>query len=432
MNLRSKPLSDVGAIIELTIDEIGSRGDGIGHWKNAPVFVPFAAPGDQLKVCLGAAREQGRAAEIEEIVTPSRIRGTPACRHFGICGGCALQHLKDEVYAAWKRGLVETALAHRGFVEIAVGELIRTPPKSRRRANLKATYRGGEVLLGFYERASHHVVDVGECPVLLPEIETFIPSLRGLLRELLRPGEQAEIDVTAAASGLDTTIAAGFDAHMRTRTILARFGEQQDLARVNWLARDKETPEPIVIRRSVALDFGGVSVELPPRAFLQPSLAGEAALIERVTAACVRAKRIADLYSGCGTFSFPLARAGRVHAFESDAVMVAALNIAAKRANLGQKVIAETRDLERRPLAATDLDKFDAVVFDPPRPGAKRQAEEIARSKVPTVVAVSCNPASFARDARILVDGGYQIESVAPLDQFLWSPHVEVIAVFRK
>jgi 23S rRNA (uracil1939-C5)-methyltransferase len=432
MNPKSKPLADIGAIVEVAIDEIGSRGDGIGTWKDAPVFVPFAAPGDRLKVRLGATREKGRTAEIVEIMAPGPMRGVPACRHFGLCGGCALQHLTDDSYAAWKVDLVRAALSHRGFEDVEVGALIRTLARSRRRANLKAICRGGEVSLGFYERASHRVVDVMECPVLLPDIEEFIPPLRALLQELLRAGEQAEIDVTAAASGLDVTIAAGFDAHMKTRTILAQFGEEQDLARVNWLARDKDTPEPIVIRRPVTLDFGGVSVDLPPRAFLQPSLTGEAALVERVTAACAGEKRVADLYSGCGTFSFPLARTARVHAFESDAALVAALNNAAKRANLAQKVTAETRDLDRRPLPASDLDNFDAVVFDPPRPGAKRQSEEIARSKVRRVVAVSCNPASFARDARILTDGGYRIESVTPLDQFLWSPHVEVIAVFRK
>ncbi|MFZ0694941.1 MAG: TRAM domain-containing protein, partial [Alphaproteobacteria bacterium] len=323
MNPKSKPLADVGAIVEIAIDEIGSRGDGIGQWKDAPVFVPFTVPGDRLKVRLGATREKGRAAEIVEIIGSSPARGVPACRHFGLCGGCALQHLTDDSYAAWKVNLVRAALSHRGFENVEVGALIRTPAGSRRRANLKAMCRGGEVLLGFYERTSHRVVDVGECPVLLPEIENFIPPLRALLQKLLRPGEQAEIDVTAVASGLDVTIAAGFDAHMKTRTILAEFGEDQDLARVNWLSRDNDTPEPIVIRRPVALALGGVAVDLPPQAFLQPSLTGEAALIEHVTAACAGKKRVADLYSGCGTFSFPLARSTRVHAFESDAAMVA-------------------------------------------------------------------------------------------------------------
>lgn len=421
-----------GEVVELTIESIGARGDGIAHRKGAPVFVPFSAPGDHLRARLGLSREQGFAAEIVEILEQGKDRTEPACRHFGICGGCALQHVEDAAYAEWKRELVRSALAHRGLGGVAIAELIRTPPGSRRRANLKAMRRADETLLGFFERSSRRVVDVAECPVLAPEIERFIPPLRDLLGQLLRPGEQAEIDVTAAANGLDVTIAAGFDAHMATRTILARFADDNDLARVSWLSKGKETPETVVARREVAVDFAGIPVAPPPGAFLQPSAAGEAALIERVTAACAGAKNIADLFSGCGTFALPLAREARVHAVEGDAAMVAALVAAAKREGFGNKVTAETRDLERRPLRAGELARFEAVVFDPPRPGAKIQAIEIARSNVPVAVAVSCNPATFARDARILVDGGYRIENVTPLDQFLWSAHVELIAVFRK
>ena len=421
-----------GDIAEIAIEEIGARGDGIAHLDGTPIFVPFSVPGDRLRVRLGATREQGRAAEIVEILAPGPARTEPPCRHFGVCGGCALQHLADSAYAEWKRGLVRAALAHRGLGDVAVGDLIRTAPSSRRRANLKAIRRGGETLLGFYERATRRVVDVAACPVVVPQIENLIPALRDLLHRLLRPGEQAEVDVTAAATGLDIVIAAGFDAHMKTRTVVAEFAEAQDLARVSWLSKGRETAEPVVMRRAVALEFAGVQVELPPRAFLQPSVSGEAALIAYVVEACAGAKHVADLYSGCGTFALPLAKQARVHAAEGDAAMVAALVAAGKRAGLANRLAAETRDLERHPLSAAELKVFDAVVFDPPRPGAKKQAAEIARSKVPVVVAVSCNPATFARDARVLVDGGYALAGVTPLDQFLWSSHVEVVAVFRK
>ena len=421
-----------GEIAEVTIESIGARGDGIAHLQGAPVFVPFSVPGDRLKIRFGVTREQGRAAEIVEILERGADRIEPACRHFGTCGGCALQHWGDAAYAAWKRGLVVAALAHRGLGDIEVGALIRTPPKSRRRANLKALRRANETLLGFYERDSRRVVDVAQCPVLVPAIERFIAPLRALLDQLLRAGEQAEIDVMAAAGGLDVVISAGFDAHMRTRTILAQFAGDNDLARVSWISEGKETPETIVSRQEVAVSCAGIGILPPPGAFLQPSEAGEAALIERVAAACAGAKIVADLYSGCGTFALPLAKHSRVHAVEGDGAMVAALTTAAKRAGYGNKITGEKRDLDRRPLAATELSRFDAVVFDPPRPGAAKQAIEIARSKVPVAVAVSCNPATFARDARTLVDGGYEIESVTPLYQFLWSPHTEVIAVFRK
>lgn len=423
---------DAGEIVEVAIESIGARGDGIAHRGGAPVFVPFSVPGDRLLVRLGASREQGRSGEIVELLDKGKDRADPACRHFGTCGGCALQHLADAAYAEWKRSLARSALAHRGFEGVAVGELIRTPPGSRRRANLKAMRRGSETLLGFYERGSRRVVDIAECPVVVPQIERFIVSLRELMQTLLRPGEQAAIDVAAFATGLDVVIAASFDAHRKTRATLVEFADAHDLARMSWLAKDQETPETIVARRDVFLDFAGVRVAPPPAAFLQPSAEGEAALIARVTDACAGASLIADLYSGCGTFALPLAKAARVHAVEADAAMIAALMAAGKRAGLGNKLTAETRDLERRPLSAGDLSRFDAIVFDPPRPGAKIQAAEIARSKVPLAVAVSCNPASFARDARALVDGGYELKEVTPLDQFLWSPHVELVAVFRR
>ena len=427
-----KPDRDAGEIADVTIESIGARGDGIAHRNGAPVFVPFSVPGDRLRVRLGAAREQGHGGEIVEILDKGNERAEPACRHFGVCGGCALQHMADAAYAEWKCALVRSALAHRGLEGVAVAGLIRTPPGSRRRANLKAIRRGSETLLGFYERGSRRVVDIAECPVVMPAIGRFLSPLRELMQKLLRPGEQAEIDVTAFATGLDVVIATSFEAHRKTRTILVEFADTHDLARVSWLGKDQETPEIIVARRDVFLDFAGTRVAPPPRAFLQPSAEGEAALIARVTVACDDAATIADLYSGCGTFAVPLAKAARVHAGEADAAMIAALMAAGKRVNLGNKLTAETRDLDRRPLSAGELSRFDAVVFDPPRPGAKIQAAEIARSKVPLVVAVSCNPASFARDARALVDGGYELKEVTPLDQFLWSPHVELVAVFRR
>ncbi len=421
-----------GETAEVTIEEIGARGDGIARRNGAPVFVPFSAPGDRLKLRLGAAREKGRAAEIAEILIPGPDRAAPACPHFGVCGGCALQHLTDSAYAGWKRDLVRTTLSHRGFENVSLGDLVRTPPHSRRRANFKAMRGPAGIVLGFYERGSHRVVDVARCPVLRPEIESLIAPLRGLMAALLDPGAKAEVDATLAATGIDLTIATSTPPDRGVLERIAAFAEKSDLARVNWLVRGSGSPRTIVSRRPVFLEFAGVRVDLPPRAFLQPSAAGEDALVGRVVAACAGAKNIADLYSGCGTFTFPLARGARVHAAEADEAMAAALISAARRANLAASVTAEARDLERRPLLASDLDPYDAVVFDPPRPGAKRQATEIARSAVPVAVAVSCNPASFARDARLLVDGGYALQSVTPLDQFLWSPHVEIIAVFRK
>jgi 23S rRNA (uracil1939-C5)-methyltransferase len=309
--------------------------------------------------------------------------------------------------------------------------MIRVPPASRRRASLAAERAGGLVRLGFHQRASHRVIDAEACRILLPGLASLLPSLRDLLRVILGEGERAQIAITQTDSGVDMVLGWTGRPDLAAREALAGFANQADLARLSWLSPPSPA-EPVAHRRPAQLRFGDVLVDLPPGAFLQPSTAGEAALTAGVVAALDGCRSIADLYSGCGTFTFPLARRSRVHAVDGDAAAIAALASAARRAGLGAQVTAMARDLAESPLAAEELRPFDGAVFDPPRAGARAQAQELAHSRVPVVVAVSCDPATFARDARILIDGGYRLLEVAPVDQFVWSPHVELTAVFRR
>jgi 23S rRNA (uracil1939-C5)-methyltransferase len=345
------------------------------------------------------------------------------CRHFGICGGCTSQNLDPRDYMARKHALVVDALSHEGLDTSVVADLVSVPAGSRRTARFGA--RNGVV--GFTVGGSNALFDVLECPVLRPEIVAAVPHLRALA-----PKGFADIPVTLADTGLDVVLRTSDEPGLARRQDWAARARGAGFARVSWqrAGRDRRhvagPPEPIAALKPVRMAFSGVPVDLPPAAFAQPTAEGEAVLVREVVAALEGAKRVADLYAGCGPFTFAVNRA--VHAYEGDAAMVAALTGAARRAQ--RNVAAETRDLAKRPLLAQELDRFDGVVLDPPRAGAAPQVRELAKSKVPTIAYVSCNPQSFARDARVLVEGGYRLERVVPLDQFLWTPHVELAARF--
>jgi 23S rRNA (uracil1939-C5)-methyltransferase len=421
---------------EVEIEEIGARGDGVAHLPDGTrVFVPYTVPGDRVRARLSAGDGEGVAGRAVEWLTRGEGRAEPPCRHFGECGGCALQHLAGDFYAAWKRSLVETALRRRGFEAPPVAPLVTAAPATRRRADFAAVRRKDDVLLGFHARASHRVVDLAECPVMEPPIAALLPPLRELLFALLRPSDKAGVTITATDSGLDVVLESPIALGAGGRERLAAFAQAQDLARLSRRHPNARGAETVVERRPARMSFGGVPVDLPAGAFLQATRAGEATLTAFVLDAMGDAPRVADLFSGCGTFSFPLAArrgvAASVHAVDGTEPAVAALARAAQQARLG-RVTTLVRDLARRPLNDQELARFDAVVFDPPRAGAREQAEALALSRVPVVVAVSCNPATFARDARILVDGGYRLEWVKPVDQFLWSPHVELVARFAR
>jgi 23S rRNA (uracil1939-C5)-methyltransferase len=402
--------------VELEIERLGARGDGIARHQGRNVYVPFTAPGDRVRVVLAGARGEGIAARLVEIVRPSPARAHPVCRHFGACGGCTLQHVGADAYAEAKRATVVEALARHGLGAAPVAPLQRLPPGTRRRARF-AVRRGR---IGFQARASHDVVALEECAVLAPAIVALLPALRGLR------GNDGYA-VTLADSGLDVVAERRAAPDLAALEALAAFAERCDLARLSW--RGDGAPLPVAARRPVRVVLHGVPVDPPPDAFLQATPEAEATLAGLVLAGLGGAERVADLFAGIGTFTFALASRARVHAVEGDAPALAALRAAANRAGRS-RITAEARDLEARPLAPEELAAYDAVVLDPPRAGAQAQTAALARSTVPRVIAVSCNPATFARDAAQLVAGGYRLEGVVPVDQFLWSPHVELVAVF--
>lgn len=415
--------------VELTVERIGGRGDGLAVLDGLPVFVPLAVPGDRVRVRIEGERAGGLAAEVLELVEPGPGRVEPPCPLFGRCGGCALQHLEDARYARWQRGQVETALRRAGLADVPVGEVVRTPAGVRRRATFAAKRTAGGVLLGYNERQSHWIVPVEQCLVLDPAITALLGPLRAVLADILPDGRAMDLSVTVLEGGLDLLLTGGVEPGLAEREVWAAFAGAVDLGRLSWRAEERSPAEPLAHRRPVAARFGGVAVPVPPGAFLQASREGEAALTGLVTDALGGAATVLDLFAGCGTFSFPLARAARILAVEGDAAAHAALAAGVRQE---PKVAALLRDLFRDPLVPAELDRFEAVVFDPPRAGAAAQAAEIARSRVPVVAGVSCNPATFARDARLLAEGGYRLERVTPVDQFLWSPHIEVVGVFRR
>jgi len=427
--VRGKVDSDETAeIFELAIESLGASGDGIARHGGATIYLPFTAPGDRL-TARRIGRDHARAIEWRAY---GPDRQTPPCPHFGACGGCALQHLSDAAYGAWKTDIARTALARRGFRELPIAALVRTPPATRRRAEFVSVRHGRTVALGFHAPASSEVIPIQTCLVLAPALVALLAPLRGLLADILGEGERLDVHVNLTQSGIDVLMTAVRALDLGGRERLAAFASDAHLARLCWRPGPRVAADPVTLAARPRMTFGGVGVDLPPGAFLQASAAGETAIIGEVLAAASGCRRIGDLYSGCGTLSFPLARNARVHAIESERAMVDALTTAAGRARLDGQITAETRDLARLPLSPEELAPFDAVVFDPPREGARAQSEMLARSRVPLVVGVSCNPGTFARDARLLVEGGYRLERLLPIDQFLWSPHLELVGVFRR
>jgi 23S rRNA (uracil1939-C5)-methyltransferase len=417
--------------IDVTIDAVGSRGDGLARAPDGTaLFVPFTVPGDRVRVRSGQARAGGVVAEVKELLAPGGDRVAARCAHYADCGGCSLQHWSDAAVLEWKRGEIGAALGHRGL-EISVAPTLATPPGERRRARLAARREGDAIALGFRARASRRVVPLDLCPVLAPALQALLGPLKGFAAAILRSNEEAHFEVTQTDGGVDLVV----EHHRRPGpdviSAIAAFASAHGLARVSWRT-DGSGDADLVIRQAAAeVVFGGVPVEIPAGAFIQASPAAEAALVGEVLAATAKAKRVADLFAGCGAFTFPLAEHARVHAVESNAAAVAAVAAAAS-GRTGVSVTAEVRDLERRPLMANELAKYDAVVLDPPRRGARPQAEALAKSAVRTVAYVSCNMGTFARDARLLVNGGYVLQRVVPVDQFLWSAHVELVGVFTK
>lgn len=347
------------------------------------------------------------------------------CRHFGTCGGCAFQDMSADAYRALKREMVEKALAlHR--VEAPVSKLLETAPATRRRAALRAVSAGGELLIGFNALRSHAVVDMQECFVLTPGLLSLVPELRKVLRRLLKTGAQVEITVTETNSGFDLSLDLPGKNLAQFVALLAQWARGRNVARIFV------NGEIAVHAANPAIRIGCADVSLPRNTFLQPSSEGEMILQTAVFNVVRGARRIADLFAGCGTFSLVLAEHARIHAVDLDVEALRSLDEAARKTGGLKPVTTETRDLFRNPLRPDEFKGFDAVVIDPPRAGARGQAELIAESRIPRIAYVSCNPETFARDAAILIKAGFRLTDVSPVDQFLWSKHIELVGSFER
>jgi 23S rRNA (uracil1939-C5)-methyltransferase len=405
----------------LDIARLGAQGDGVADTPSGPVFVPYALAGERVQ-----ADVHGERARLIAVMTPSPDRIAPVCRHFTHCGGCAVQHLRSPAYLAWKREMVIAAFASRG-IDAPVAPVASVGVGARRRAAFSARRTGRGVVLGFHEAKGVEIVDLQECPVTASAIVRVLPGLRRLVEPLMSRRAPGRVIVTLAANGLDVAVEdVPGDPPPDVREFLAREATALGLARLT-LAGDTLYQATVP-----AVRFGTANVVLPARSFLQAAPVAEAAMVRLVTQAVVGAKRVVDLFSGMGTFTFPLAQNASVLAVDGDKQAIAALQNAAKRTPGLKPIEVKVRDLFREPLSARELQGFDAAVFDPPRAGAATQAQSLVDSPINVVVAVSCNPATLARDARILIDGGFKLERVTPIDQFLFSPHIEAVAVFRR
>jgi 23S rRNA (uracil1939-C5)-methyltransferase len=410
---------------QLTITRLGHRGDGVADTANGPVYVPYALPGDAVSVEAVPGNHPDRR-HLLHVDTPSPERVAPVCRHFGTCGGCALQHWALPAYRDWKRSLVIEALQHAGL-ETDVAPLIDAHGEGRRRAVLHARRGTHNVLeVGFSAPRAHHVIAIDSCPVLAPGLGGALKAAWAIAEALKTSKKPLDIQITATDAGMDIDVRGTGPLAPDAITRLATVAEVSELAR---LTRHGETA---VQRAQPVITIGRARVPLPPGSFLQATAQGEAALARLVLEHVGKAKRVADLFAGVGTFALRLAERARVTAADSEAKAIDALSRAAKSTPGLKQVDAFARDLFRRPLVAAELMGFDAVVFDPPRQGAEAQARELAQSSIKTVVAVSCDPVTFARDVKILVDGGYRLASVTPVDQFRYSQHVEVVGKLER
>ncbi len=408
----------------LRIERLAHKGDGVAKTDAGQIFVPYTLEGE-----LVSARVQGPRAELQDVLESSKDRIAPICKHYGKCGGCSLQHMAPEAYRDFKRQQIIEALSSRG-IETPVEDALVCDKGSRRRAVFAAVRAGHKVLFGYHTAKSNHLVDVEECPVIAPEILKAVPGLRKLAGEVLPRKGELKFTVTTTQSGLDVAISGLGKLKDKFYLQLSQGAVENDLAR---LTVDGET---IIEIRPPLLDMSGVAVPIPAGGFIQAALSAETAMGDLLSEGLSGCKRVADLFCGAGTLSFRAAQFANVHGVEGEASSLKALDAGLRRAKGLKKVTTERRDLFRRPLVAQELDNFgkgyDSVVFDPPRAGAHAQAQELAKSPVKKIVAISCNPASFARDVRELLDGGYKIKRVVPVDQFLYSPHVEVVALLER
>lgn len=400
------------------IARLGQRGDGMA---TDGTIVPYALPGERVSI-----RNDGTRVSLVAVETPSPDRIDPFCGYFGTCGGCAVQHLAPEPYAAWKRGNLAQGLAQAG-IDVPCEPTRDAHGSGRRRLTLHVREIDGKGVAGLMEARSHALVAIDHCPITVEPLHRAPAVARALSAPLGHGRKPLDVAFTATEAGLDVDLRGHGPVSEGLRATLVRLAGDLDLARLSLHG------DIVVERRAPAITTGGARLVPPPGGFLQATEAGEAMLAELVVSALdKRVKRVVDLFSGAGPFTLAMARTRDVHAVEGEAAAIASLDRAFRATRGLHRITSETRDLFRRPLLPIELETFDAVVFDPPRAGAQAQAKRIAESKVPLVIGVACDIGSFARDAATLIEGGYRLERVVPVDQFKYSSHLEMVGVFRK
>ncbi|MDX1974532.1 MAG: hypothetical protein SFT92_02525 [Rickettsiales bacterium] len=419
----SIPTSLLNPPLNITIDTIGGLGDGIASHQRKPVFVPKSAAGDELSVRV--IKETGDAirAEIVSIIKPGPDRVSAPCPYYEGCGGCSMMHINESAYQSFKRIQFINALHHAGFA-LADPSVEFIPFSSRRRVELKCV--GGA--LGFYRQRSHDLIPIDHCIILRPALDQAIGTVKAVLPHLSMHDAIDAISLTETPSGLDMVIS--------LRTIPANkqwFEPLTHLPVARLSIRDtNDTLRTVYQKQPLTIRLGNYDVFLPPDAFLQATLEGQELLTYYALQGTKGAKQVVDLFCGIGTYSFPLSERTNVHAVELDKQMVSTLIQSAKQHRLEQKITAETRDLFKKPLTASELNRFDAAVINPPRLGSKAQIQEIAKSTLPSIVMISCNPATWSRDAKILKEAGFTLDKAVGIDQFVYSPHLEIASIFTR
>jgi 23S rRNA (uracil1939-C5)-methyltransferase len=404
----------------LAIDGLGVRGDGIASSESGAIYVPYTLPGEMVEVDPWPGHPDRRTLLRVEAASAARV--TPVCPHFGVCGGCALQHWDAAPYLAWKRETVAAGLRHAG-IEASVRDILDAHGDGRRRAVLHARGATHDILeVGYAALHAHRIIPIDRCPILAPGLAGAIDAAWAIAETLKPAAKPLDIQVTASDAGIDVDVRGSGPLTAQLTLALARVIEAHKLARIT------RHGELIAQHATPSVRMGRATVALPPGAFLQATAVGEETLARLVLAHVGAARAVADLFAGVGPFALRLAERARVLAADSDAGAIDALRRAAAATSGLKPVTAERRDLFRRPFVAQELAGIEAVVFDPPRQGAEAQARELAKSRVPVIVAVSCNAATFARDVKILIDGGYRLGAVTPVDQFRYSAHVEIVA----
>lgn len=402
------------------VARMGAQGDGIVETPQGALFAPYTLPGERV-----AGRAEKDRFVVERILAPSADRVAPECRHFGICGGCLLQHWSAPSYLAWKRDLVVAALAREGL-ETEVRPLVDAHGTGRRRAIFHARQIGARTVVGFAERKSHSMVAITGCPVLAPGLAEALPAARAIAEAIACMRKPLDVQVTATQAGMDVDVRGSGPLDPMVAMDLAAVAERFGLAR---LTRHGEL---VLQREAPFVTMGRARVHLPPASFLQATEAGETTLARLALEMVAGGGMVADLFCGVGTFALRLAETHKVAAIENNAPAVGAMLRAGQGTPGLRQVEGEVRDLFRRPLMADELARFDAVVIDPPRQGAEAQARELAKAKLGRIAYVSCSASTFARDARILREGGFHLREVTPVDQFRYSPHVELVGRFER